>query len=479
MNPPLTELASYGGLHRARCRRFVPSDLAELRALFARARAEGRSVTLRGGGLAFDSQSLNDDWVISLERFGGIWVDAPAAQVIVGPAARWGDIVRESLRHDLLFPIVPTASDATAGGTIAANGIGRFSRLYGKEADWIERFTLLTADGALLECSRSSDAPLFRAVIGGHGYLGAVVRATYRLLPIGGARWVRHRLRKERSFESMAVRLLARSGAQPGETVTSLVIPDGREQALVFYASLVAKGGGHRVPGLAPGHFTRTPLEWAMRSSKLSSAVWNLAFRWLFREDVDYHDRLVDFLFFMDGNVRAKALGMRLGLPMCSVQQSFAIPVPLEGSAASRTAALVAFLRSVNELLARHRVASVFFDVLVIPREEDSVLSSSPDFDAFMVSVAFEESAPPVVARVRACLEGLSRRCLEIGGRVHLSKNVYASPEVLEAMYAPALDTFFEQKRRTDAAGILCNGFLERLFPRRVAAWRGFLRDQL
>jgi FAD/FMN-containing dehydrogenase len=107
-----------------------------------------------------------------------------------------------------------------------------------------------------------------------------------------------------------------------------------------------------------------------------------------------------------------------------------------------------------------------------VPQEQDSLLSSTRDFEGFLVSVAFEESAPPVLARIRACMEELSERCLELGGRVHLTKNVYASPAALEAMYGRALDEFFEQKARVDPDGVLCNGFLERLFPSRVAAMR-------
>ena len=469
----LRVLKSYGGLHRARCRRFVPSNLAELRSLFARARAESRRVTLRGAGLAFDTQSLGNDWVFSLERFGGIRVDASNGHVTVGPAASWGDIVNETLRHDLLLPIVVTTSHASAGGTMASNGLGRFSQVYGKEADWVERLALLTPEGELLECSRDSRPDLFRAVLGGHGYLGAVVEATYRLLRIGDARYVRHRIHKLRSFEAMAEMLLARADTAPDETITALLIPDGAECSLVFHVQLVTENkGAHRLPGLSPRGLARTAIEWAMRSSKISRPVWRWGFRQLMHENVDYVDPLRDYLFFMDGNVRSKALGLQLRLPMYAIQQSFALPIPPEGSTSSRVQNVVAFLRSVNEHLAQYRVACVFFDVLVIPREKDSVLSSTRGFDGFLVSLAFEPSTPRMAARVQACMQSLSTRCMELGGRVHLSKNVYASRGVIEAMYGPALDEFFAQKAQVDPEGILCNSFLEKVAPERVAALR-------
>ena len=85
-----TELVSYGGVHRARAHILHPSSEDELAAIFKQATERGRRVTLRGAGLAFDDQSIGDDLVVSLERFGGIRVDRGAGMVTMGAAATWG-----------------------------------------------------------------------------------------------------------------------------------------------------------------------------------------------------------------------------------------------------------------------------------------------------------------------------------------------------------------------------------------------------
>ena len=68
------------------------------------------------------------------------------------------------------------------------------------------------------------------------------------------------------------------------------------------------------------------------------------------------------------------------------------------------------------------------------------------------------------IAKLREELEAASAVCAELGGRVHLVKNVCASPEQLHGMYTQAMDAFLDLKKRLDPDGILRNNFFERVF---------------
>ena len=81
------------------------------------------------------------------------------------------------------------------------------------------------------------------------------------------------------------------------------------------------------------------------------------------------------------------------------------------------------------------------------------------------ISLAFAASEEESVHRIRLRLHALSARALELGGRVYLVKNVHATAEQLQEMYAHALPEFVRLKRRVDPDGLLRNEFLERVFP--------------
>jgi FAD/FMN-containing dehydrogenase len=91
-----------------------------------------------------------------------------------------------------------------------------------------------------------------------------------------------------------------------------------------------------------------------------------------------------------------------------------------------------------------------------------------------LITVAVQGITKADAAGVIGLLKRLSRACGELGGSVHLVKNVYAEPEDLRAMYAPAVAKFLELKKQLDPKGVLRNAFFDRLTgqrePRRLAA---------
>lgn len=74
------------------------------------------------------------------------------------------------------------ADTFTIGGSLAANAHGRGLAMQPIVQD-VECFTLLKADGSMVNCSRRENAELFSLVIGGYGLFGVVVDATLRLVP--------------------------------------------------------------------------------------------------------------------------------------------------------------------------------------------------------------------------------------------------------------------------------------------------------
>jgi FAD/FMN-containing dehydrogenase len=74
------------------------------------------------------------------------------------------------------------ADTFTLGGSLSSNVHGRGLRMKPLISN-IESFTLITADGKSIRCSREENVELFRLAIGGYGLFGLVDTVTLRLVP--------------------------------------------------------------------------------------------------------------------------------------------------------------------------------------------------------------------------------------------------------------------------------------------------------
>ena len=146
--------------------------------------------------------------------------------VRVGAGVPLVELQRELATHRLYYPPVPTFDGAFVGGTISTNAAGAATFKYGSTRQWVERITVVLADGGILtihrgETSASADGrfeltypsgrvvrvpvPTYRMpdvpklsagyyarpgmdlidlFIGSEGTLGIVVEATLRVIPL-------------------------------------------------------------------------------------------------------------------------------------------------------------------------------------------------------------------------------------------------------------------------------------------------------
>lgn len=449
-------LKSYGRVQTSYSEVHAPGSVEEVRGLLDRARREKRRLTFRGGGSSFDSQSLNDDLVVGLDRMNRILeIDPVRRRLTVEPGARWGAVVDRLLPLGLTPYVVVTTGKATAGGTLSGNCLSRSSPVFGKAGSHIECFRLLKVDGELVECSRTENPDLFRGVIGGLGYLGAVVEITYRLLEIGKRTRIRTVASRCDGFEAL-MDTLGRYTRDPGEynAVYSVAFFSGRRnRGFVFRSRYTEETRFRRLLVNRPRNLFRIPIEWLIGFSAVNNLVWNTIYRHFIKDDDVFIDDLPGYTFFMDGNRVAKGIAEHLGFTMKALQQTFVVP----------EARVLDFLNAASEVLREDRLNPNLFDILFLPAD-DILLSPSHDLAGYAVSLAFEDLSGRKVAKLKSALRQLSGLCADLGGRVYLVKNVEATPEQIAAMYGPNLDRFLALKRRLDPEGILRNEFFDRLF---------------
>jgi decaprenylphospho-beta-D-ribofuranose 2-oxidase len=486
------ELGCYSGLYSTRARVLVPSDLEELRRIFAYAREAGRCVTLRAGAHSFDGQALGDDLVVSMIRLDSIEV-LPNDRVRVGPGATWGAILAELEPLGIVPAVTVTTEHATAGGTLSGDCLSRFSPAYGKEGKWIESLDLLTTEGELLHCTppREDASPstwtreerAYCGVIGGLGYLGAAVAITYRVLSVGspdGQIGVRTIVRKFDTFRDLAADLvptarrthLEDSDPRDPEKLDAIwsaldTRGDGSQSALFFTSAFTTSPDRRRMALHRPKLLMRVVVEWLMRVPFVSRLLWRFYFRFLFRDGEEFIDDLEGFSFFMDGNARAKRIARRFRFTMRNCQQTFVVPSD-PGAAGGWDRArddLVEWLEYAHNFLLDRKLTPTLNDALFLPKDLPFLLSASAELPGFAVSYAFETSNQATLERVKEAFSELADDLWEkFGGRVYLVKNVFAKKTTLAAMYGDHAVEFFRLKGELDPGGVLRNDFLERTF---------------
>ncbi len=180
----MRELASddFGHVVRRSARAMVrPVDAREVSRLVDAARREGVRVVARGSGHSVYGQcQAADGWVMDTSLLDHVAIEGRVA--VVGAGARWRDVLRASLPHGLIPPVLTDYAGLTVGGTLSVGGVGATSFRAGLQTDHVLGACVVTGDGELRDCSPQEDRELFEAVLGGLGQVGIIVRASLRLV---------------------------------------------------------------------------------------------------------------------------------------------------------------------------------------------------------------------------------------------------------------------------------------------------------
>jgi decaprenylphospho-beta-D-ribofuranose 2-oxidase len=468
-------LSSYSG-DRIRALVATPTSTQEMRAVLAYAKQNDSKITFRGGGYAFDTQSLNADLVVLLGQLKTITLAPDANTVTVQCGATWGEILRTTLPAGRVPHVMITTGGATAGGTLSANSLSRFSAFYGREGKHVESFQIVTPEGQLLTCSRDENAELFGAVIGGLGYVGAVVECTYRLRAVHANARVRSDFQIYSGIPSIAKAIEVHSLELAQELKSRKLArkPEPEHEGNALSAAMYLRGGIRGLvasstyvssdtplqpcPFHTPGSAVHRLLQFFAMIPVLRHLGFFFTYNFAFRGKMKtFVDEAHGYSFFEDGNVRVRSFLKGLGLPVPILQQTFIIP-----DGADDEPKLRAFFGQAAKLFADQRVEPALVDLLYVPADDDDfLLSSSHGMAGFAVTYTFESLFRPLT-RERAALRALSEACAHLDGRVHLVKNVCADSAAIKKMYAGRIQRMKAVRERVGGTNVH-NDFASRI----------------
>ena len=146
-----------------------------------------RSTTLiaRGDGRSYGDAALNPDLTLSMLAMDRMQAfDTGTGRLSCEAGVRLVDVLETFVPRGWFPPVVPGTKFVTVGGMIAADVHGKNHHRDGTFGAHVESLTLATADGGIRECSRTENAGLFRATLGGMGLTGVILSARFRLRPV-------------------------------------------------------------------------------------------------------------------------------------------------------------------------------------------------------------------------------------------------------------------------------------------------------
>jgi FAD/FMN-containing dehydrogenase len=168
-----------------------PTTVGELQGAIRSARADGHAVSVAAGRHAMGGQQFVSDGVVidmnGLARV--VEFDRTEGEIEVEAGIQWpalyqylNDSQRGAARSWTFVQKQTGADRLSIGGALSANAHGRGLRFPPFVAD-VAAFTLVDHQGTMRRCSRTENAELFRAAIGGYGLFGAISTVRLKLTP--------------------------------------------------------------------------------------------------------------------------------------------------------------------------------------------------------------------------------------------------------------------------------------------------------
>ena len=147
------------------------------------ANAEGFTLTPAGTRSSCSGQSLPaGGFALEMKGLAGVGpVDTDKLTVECEAGASLRSIADATLRHGLLPNVLSFNLDITIGGVLSAGGFGANCHRFAPMVANVEALDVVTGAGQRVRCSRTHEASLFHAVLGGIGRCAVILGATLRL----------------------------------------------------------------------------------------------------------------------------------------------------------------------------------------------------------------------------------------------------------------------------------------------------------
>ena len=394
--------------------------------------AAGRSlVDMRGMGRVL---SMDHDRGLVTAESGIAWpalMDGYLAlQRAAAPGAepRWGIAQKQT-----------GADELTLGGALAANAHGRGLTMPPIVAD-VESFRIATAQGDIVQCSRSENADLFSLAIGGYGLFGIVTDVTLRLVPRVPVRRVVRMIDIDDAVNAARRRIEA--GFTYGDFQFD-IDPSSREFLTKGVFSCYEPAPGATPPAqvteLSPQDWERLLL---LAHTDKPAAFTRYAQHYLATDGQLYWSDTHQLGTYLDGY--HERIDAALGSPCRCSEMISELYVPHER--------LIDFLHAAARMLAERGADVIYGTIRLIRKDSDTFLPWARQDQACVIFNLHVKHTPEGIDHAAGSFRALIDLALERSGSFFLTYHRWATRDQLLAAY-PQIPEFLARKRHLDPAG--------------------------
>jgi FAD/FMN-containing dehydrogenase len=421
-----------------------PRTVPELCHLVRSTARRAEPLSVAGGRHAMGGQQFASGGVLvdatGLDRVLGL--DVARGTIEVEAGIQWPALVRWLLAAQGGAPGTWTirqkqtgADSLSLGGALAANVHGRCLDSAPMIAD-VEAFTLVGPTGEVRRCSRTQNAELFRAAIGGYGLLGIIATVTLRLARRKKLVRLVRELDSEHAVDSLED--AAREGAKFGDFqlaiddrspdflqrgILSVYHPVSDRTPMGEEPHTIGEADWRRLLHLAHFHKSRGYAEYRDHYLSTSGQLYWSDLHQLGLYVDGYHDAIDEC-----SGTRGSEMISELYVPRRE---------------------LAHFLARARTCLRAHAADVIYATLRLIERDTESLVSWAREPWACLVFNLHTEHSPAALERSADAFRALIDVALGLGGTYYLTYHRWAAREQVLAGH-PGLPRLMDAKRRHD-----------------------------
>ena len=394
----------------------------------------------RGLGRCYGDSALADHILDTTNYNRFLEFDGDSGRIRCQAGVSFKEIIDFAMPRGWFLPVTPGTKYITLGGAIAADVHGKNHHSEGSFSRHLHALTLMAPDGSRYTCSRTENADIFWATIGGMGLTGVILDATLSLKPVETAYIVEEAIRT-RNIEELFPLFEQSLGytysvawidcLAKGNNLGRGILLNGEHATRDDLQTEAQKSQPLKVMG--EGKLTLPDLFPSFTINPFTTRAFNHVFYSKGNSDRFTHLTDYDTYFYpLDGILHWNRVYGKKGF----AQYQFVIPPD------NAYDGLVRILEKISD----EQMPS-FLTVLKYFGEQEGMMSFP--MQGYTLALDF-----PVTDRMFPFLDELDEIVLSYGGRLYLTKDSRMKPEVFRAGY-PELERFLEIKRRLDPNGTL------------------------